>query len=67
MKQLDPETWEPPVAAVPCGLLRELPKKQRVHIMLDAGLDLRYMGDGSRALCRIEICERCGREKYHRE
>jgi len=61
---LDPDSYElAPGDAVSCGLRSDLPKKQRVHVRLHAGPDVRHNpGTGAFEEVRIFICARCGRD-----
>lgn len=61
---LDPTTFSLPSGeSVKCGLRTELPKKERRHKFLDAGMERRYSGDGWFQLRIVLICSECGTEK----
>lgn len=64
LADLDPATFVVPAGdSVSCGNRRDLVKKQRVHVRLDAGLDVRHDPvSGVYEEVRIFICERCGRD-----
>lgn len=65
MDVLNPHQWEQPEGGTPsCGNRTDLFKKQRRHIWLDAGTDVRHMGDGSYGMARVRICARCGKDAY---
>jgi hypothetical protein len=60
---LDPGAFIPPPGdTVSCGLLTHLPRKQRRHQWLDAGLDMRHQFSGCLALSAVRVCARCGRD-----
>lgn len=64
MDALDPDTFEFPSGNTPsCGNRRDLPKKERRHIWLDAGRDIRHRFSGEYGLSLIKICRRCGRDE----
>ena len=60
---LDPGTFELPSGdTVSCGLLMDLPKRERRHQWLDAGLDVRHQFSGAFVMCLVRVCARCGRD-----
>lgn len=64
---LDPRTFSLPSGeSVSCGLRKDLPKKERRHEKLDAGMDVRHSDAGYFLLMRIYICARCGRDEMHK-
>jgi hypothetical protein len=46
-----------------CGLLTELPRKQRVHHWVSLGLD--WKNKGTEGICEVEVfaCMRCGKDR----
>lgn len=63
MTALDPTTWAPPVSAVSCGNRKDVPRAQRRHTWLDAGLDMRHQFSGYFEVRQVSICAVCGRDK----
>jgi hypothetical protein len=61
MDALNPDTWEPaPHDAVKCGNRLDLVKRERRHIWLDAGTDVRHRFTGEYKESQVFICARCG-------
>lgn len=64
MDVLNPHQFDlPPGDAVKCGLRTDLPKKERRHIWLDAGVDVRHRFSGEYGDSQIKICSRCGADQ----
>jgi hypothetical protein len=62
-----PQEWEVFPLAAPekkCGLRTDLPKKERRHLWVELGTDVRHVDKPEPAReMRIRACRRCGTDK----